>query len=189
MAYDDITIRRIGREVIVRWWNKLPAVLGLVMMMTGCASVSPVSINEQPGQAARLVLHFDGIDSEEGHLLVFVHDNRLSYSMDSDTREEGFAPFREQRVEPQIPQTTLVIDDIPEGNYVISAYQDEDDNGYLDRQIFPFIGMPTEPYGFSNNVYSYFSKADFDDAVIAVKAPQTEVSITVSSHLKKVFTP
>jgi uncharacterized protein (DUF2141 family) len=39
--------------------------------------------------------------------------------------------------------------DLPPGEYAVSTYQDENNNGKLDRYI---IGKPKEPYGFSNNV-------------------------------------
>lgn len=170
-----------------RYAHSLFAMLPLMTLLAGCASVSPASINPQPGKPVRLVLHFDGIESEKGSLLVFVHDNRLSYSMDDDTHEDGFYPFRSIKVKPHSPETTVTFDDIPAGHYVVSAYQDRNDNGRLDRQIIPFTGMPVEPYGFSNNVFDYFSKASFGDAVIAVDYPETELNITVSSHLEKVF--
>jgi uncharacterized protein (DUF2141 family) len=38
--------------------------------------------------------------------------------------------------------------DLPEGTYVVSVYQDSNDNEQLDKNIF---GIPKEKYGFSNN--------------------------------------
>jgi len=40
------------------------------------------------------------------------------------------------------------IDSLPAGTYALTAYQDVNNNGKLDRGMF---GMPKEPFGFSNN--------------------------------------
>jgi len=42
----------------------------------------------------------------------------------------------------------VTIENIPPGEYAISIFHDENDNGKLDTN---FIGIPKEPYGFSNN--------------------------------------
>ena len=41
-----------------------------------------------------------------------------------------------------------VLTDIPAGEYALMVYYDENDNLEIDRN---FIGIPTEPLGFSNN--------------------------------------
>ena len=38
--------------------------------------------------------------------------------------------------------------DVPEGEYAVMVYQDLDGNKKLNRNL---IGIPNEPYGFSNN--------------------------------------
>ena len=43
---------------------------------------------------------------------------------------------------------TYVIEDIPAGEYALMVYFDENDNLEMDKN---FIGIPTEPLGFSNN--------------------------------------
>ena len=43
---------------------------------------------------------------------------------------------------------SYVLTDIPPGEYALMAYYDENDNLKIDKS---FIGIPTEPLGFSNN--------------------------------------
>jgi uncharacterized protein (DUF2141 family) len=43
---------------------------------------------------------------------------------------------------------TVVFTGLPKGQYAVSVYQDSNDNGQLDKNIF---GVPKEKYGFSNN--------------------------------------
>lgn len=56
------------------------------------------------------------------------------------------APFRSARFD-LAEQPALRLDEIPAGVYALVVYLDENENGRLDRN---FIGIPTEPIGFSN---------------------------------------
>lgn len=42
---------------------------------------------------------------------------------------------------------------LPKGKYAVSAFHDENNNNKLDKNL---VGMPTEKYGFSNNVRGKF---------------------------------
>lgn len=50
-------------------------------------------------------------------------------------------------------------DDLPEGRYAVALFQDGNGNDVLDTN---FLGAPTEPYGFSNNVKPLFSTPGFE---------------------------
>ena len=52
-------------------------------------------------------------------------------------------------------------DDLPEGEYALAIYQDENKNKILDKNI---LGIPTEIYGFSNNARRTFSAPSFQEA-------------------------
>ena len=56
--------------------------------------------------------------------------------------------------------------DLPPGEYAIKALHDINDNKDMD---YTMIGMPKEPYGFSNNVMGTFGPPDFEDAKVEVK--------------------
>lgn len=159
----------------------------LLVSLVGCSAYSTRSANDLPGKPVELVVVVDGIKSVEGRLMVFIHDNEFAYHADDDIHSDQFSAFKYVSVTPDMPSTTVRFEAVPEGRYAISCYQDEDGDGTLDRQIFPFIGMPTEPYGISNHVYSFFSKASFDAALVDVKATGSEVHIHISTHLTKVF--
>ncbi len=60
--------------------------------------------------------------------------------------------------------------DIPAGNYAISAFHDEDENGELSTN---FIGIPKESYGASNNAPSHFGPPKWKDARFRVAAGET----------------
>ena len=55
---------------------------------------------------------------------------------------------------------TLVIKDLPKGEYAISLYHDENSDKVCNRN---FIGIPKEGYGFSNNIKPKFSAPSYAD--------------------------
>ena len=73
--------------------------------------------------------------------------------------EEGQA-FRIISIAVKKSSETIIIKDLPKGTYAISLYQDinEDDICNLN-----FIGIPKEPYAFSNNFKPKFSAPTFED--------------------------
>ena len=52
-------------------------------------------------------------------------------------------------------------DNLPEGEYALAIYQDENRNKILDKNL---LGIPTEIYGFSNNARRSFSAPSFQEA-------------------------
>jgi uncharacterized protein (DUF2141 family) len=61
---------------------------------------------------------------------------------------------------PNTGKNSFVLDNIPEGTYAVAIFQDNNDNGKLDENIF---GAPKEPFGFSNNIVPKFSAPEFEE--------------------------
>ena len=74
----------------------------------------------------------------------------------------------------QAGETTVTVKDIPAGTWAVLAYQDENGNGELDRNL---IGIPKEPYGFSRDARSKFGPPGFEDAAIAVGEGQATANV------------
>ncbi len=70
--------------------------------------------------------------------------------------------------------TTVVFKDMAPGTYAFVAFADENSNGKLDTN---FVGMPTERYGFSNNVMGLFGPPDFSAASVQLTDDKRSVSI------------
>ncbi|MFG6431043.1 DUF2141 domain-containing protein [Roseateles sp. LYH14W] len=60
-------------------------------------------------------------------------------------------------------KVTVVLKNLPAGRLALSLYQDANGNGKLDMNA---MGMPTEPYGFSNNASGSFGPPKFEQAVL-----------------------
>lgn len=83
--------------------------------------------------------------------------------------ESGQA-FRKISVPVKKDSHTVVIKDLPKGEYAISLYHDKNSNGVCDRNFF---GIPKEPYGFSNNYRPKFSAPAFVDCKFELDSDQS----------------
>ena len=63
-------------------------------------------------------------------------------------------------------ETVATIRDVPAGTWAVLAYQDENANGELDRNL---IGIPSENYGFSRDARGRFGPPSFDDAAMPIR--------------------
>ena len=64
---------------------------------------------------------------------------------------------------------TVVLKDLPEGPLALSLFQDANANGRLDMNM---MGMPIEPYGFSNDAAGHFGPPKFEQALFQPVAGQ-----------------
>jgi len=71
---------------------------------------------------------------------------------------------------------TVTLKDIPAGTYAIAIIQDKNSDGEHNTNLF---GAPTEPYGFSNNVYGRFGPPDFEEVSINIENGKT-LSLTIN---------
>jgi uncharacterized protein (DUF2141 family) len=53
----------------------------------------------------------------------------------------------------------ITIENLTYGKYAAAIYHDENQNGMIDRNL---VGMPTEAYGFSNNIRAKWSIPGYD---------------------------
>ena len=73
-------------------------------------------------------------------------------------------------------EITVTLKDIPAGTYAIAVIQDKNSDGEHNTNLF---GAPTEPYGFSNNVYGRFGPPDFEDVSVNIENGKT-LSLTIN---------
>ncbi len=91
---------------------------------------------------------------------------------DDDTQAHSMLslPIREQRVVAQF-------DEVPVGPFAIAVFHDENEDGALDQNI---LGIPTEPYGFSQDARGTFGPPSFESARLDFsggQAPQIMIEV------------
>ncbi|MFZ6871522.1 DUF2141 domain-containing protein [Undibacterium sp. Di27W] len=116
-------------------------------------------------QAAELTVEVTGLKSAKGKVMVAVYD-----------KSENFLkqPFKVAAVDAQADKVKLLIAGLPAGDYALSVFQDENSNGKLDTNP---IGMPVEPYGFSNDAAGNYGPPSFAQALVQVSDAGKLISI------------
>lgn len=69
----------------------------------------------------------------------------------------------------------VIFKNIPKGEYAVSLYHDVDNN----KELNTIFGIPTEPYGTSNNAKGNFGPPKWEDAKFMVTQKETLQSITL----------
>ncbi len=70
------------------------------------------------------------------------------------------------------------IEELRQGEYAIAIFHDLNNNGRLDTN---FLGVPQEPYAFSNNAGKKWKKPSFHDAKIPLNAASAIVELQLKS--------
>ena len=70
----------------------------------------------------------------------------------------------------------IVFADLAPGTYGVSAFHDRDEDEELDTNL---VGLPTEPYGFSNDARGSFGPPEFEDMSFSVGDEPVTIEITL----------
>lgn len=79
-------------------------------------------------------------------------------------------------VKPQGKSEFTLPVDLPKGEWAVAITQDLNNNDKIDKN---FLGIPTEPYAFSNNVRPTVAAPGFDECKFTVDEPGKVVSIVL----------
>ena len=90
----------------------------------------------------------------------------LMVAVFSDAGQWLKKPLRATRQPLQEGPVSLQLADLPDGDYAISLFIDRNANGKLDSNA---MGVPTEPYAFSNNAGGNYGPPNFDHPRFSVK--------------------
>ncbi|MEQ8412938.1 MAG: DUF2141 domain-containing protein [Imperialibacter sp.] len=114
-------------------------------------------IESQAGEnQGRLVVKVTNLGDLKGQVMVGLFD-----------KEDNFLkePIKGVSAKVTAEGQELVFENLPYGEYAVSVIHDENENGELDT----FLVIPTEPYGFSNNVMGKFGPPSFEQTKISFK--------------------
>ena len=127
---------------------KLSRILKSFIIVTGMSSFS----SQQGGEKLTLKLTVSNIKEAVGDMYIAVYADESTYM--KDRFAEVIAPIEaEGTVDVEIK--------IPKGTYAVTIFQDENGDNELNTN---FMGIPKEPYGFSNNPKIMFGPPKFKEA-------------------------
>lgn len=150
---------------------------------TGCAggpdTVASMDLDPQMGPPARtrLVVEVETEREEwEGQeLYLAVFQDPTSF-LDLDAWVAG------ETVPVTPPLTVVVFEDLAAVPTAISGFIDIVGDANLTRNL---IGLPEEPWGFSNDISIFFSKPDFADAAVRLHGPSDRVRFAMGTSLDR----
>ncbi len=116
-------------------------------------------------------LKISGFSNYNGSLLVAIHSNESTF-LSEEITAKPFQTFKKKI----ISDTVKILTELPEGNYAISVYHDENLDSKLNTN---FLGAPSEDYGFSNNARRIFSAPSFQEALFKIDSLNTFHSIQI----------
>ena len=141
--------------------------LAYIILFSVGVSFAPSSLAQSGGKAT-LILKITGLRSVKGQVKIAVFN--------SSEKWLGQQPIYSSTINVDSQTVTWRINDVPYGDYGVAVFHDENSNGKMDTNV---LGIPQEPYGFSNNVRITFGPPSWEDAKFTVKGSTVEVSIGV----------
>ncbi len=125
-----------------------------------------------PGMLSTLRITITGVKEQEGVLRVCLANNPAGFL------KECFLQHSMMVSEASIH--LIEFERVPFGQYAISVFHDVNQNQELDRR--KVIGIPSEPFGFSNNPGLLFGAPNFEQCVFSVDQSITEVVIKLRRY-------
>ena len=113
-------------------------------------------------------------DYNKGIVLVGIYDKKENFGKAKVNKKLNTEKVLTGAVTQIVNQKGIVKLDIPFGSYVVSGFQDFDGNGVISGN---FIGIPKEPFGFSNNAKGKFGPPKWDDAVFIFNEINQEITL------------
>ena len=139
--------------------------VGILMVLV--AAMAPPTVGAPPAGDLRVVV--EGLRHDRGRVLIALFDSEAGFAPDG-------VPVRVVDVAPQNGRASWVFTALPDGAYAVRAFHDENGNHQLDTN---FLGIPQEPYGFSNNARATFGFPSYEQARFAFDAGSVTIEITL----------
>ena len=140
-----------------------------VPWLTGALALAPLgaaAADPTPeASAGVLVIEVTGVPSP-GTLHLEIYD--------AQRQERWGEPLRRERVAVEGTSAEWRVDDLPRGEYAVRVFLDQNGNGSLDRSR---KGLPTEPFGFSNDTRRRFGVPRLEVAAFRFTAPEQRIAI------------
>ena len=146
---------------------RLRFLLACVILFSVVVGFSPPA-SAQSGGPGTIILKVTGLRSEKGQVKIAVFNSSETWL--------GDHPAYNATIDVDGQSVTWRLNDIPYADYGIAVFHDENKNGKMDKN---FVGMPLEPYGFSNNLRVTFGPPKWEKGKFPVRNPITEISIEV----------
>lgn len=134
-----------------------------IISIAACSNL----LAEQSSNTFRIVV--TGIENPQGKINVGLYNSTSDFPHKESV-------FQGQTVRADSTEVVVTFSGLPQGDYAVAIFHDENDNGKLDKN---FIGIPSEAYGFSNDAHGRFGPPTFEEAKVSL-SPDRSLEITVT---------
>ncbi len=152
--FTRITGRRAARPLaaLLAPLALLPLVPALADAQDATSFVAPAPEGQPP--AGALVIEVPGVQALEGKMMIAVLGGADTWMSDDDMAAGAMV---------EVTSETVVqrFEGLAPGTYAVRLFHDVDADGKLGANV---LGIPNEPYGFSNNAPARFGPASFEAA-------------------------
>lgn len=135
----------------------------------GYTDTAKTSTMKDTANKKPLVLVIDNLESPSAPVEISIYSPR-------DKFPTADGQMKKYRFNPSGKQLTVELTDLDYGQYAVATYQDLDADGQIGKNM---IGIPTDPYGFSNNYKPKIKAPAFKDCEFAYNDQSAPVSITM----------
>lgn len=108
----------------------------------------------------KLTVNISNVPSLKGEIIIGVFNKEQNFLKDGAAIKTYTLKINEM-------SETIVIEDLPRGDYAISIYHDENSDSECNLN---FMGIPKEAYGFSNNFKPKFSAPEFKNCKFSLSS-------------------
>ena len=132
-----------------------------------------------------LIVEVHGLQNQSGRCRLALYQNAKGFNQPKsawakqtlDLPEQGPVVWRVELEDTRESQSLL---DSPT-RWAVSAHHDQNNNDQLDKNAF---GIPTEPYGFSNNPKRGFGPPKFDEACFSIGSGEPQEALRIEIRVQ-----
>lgn len=146
-------------------------ILSLASLLFGVATSLSL-----PKDTSTLNLSIQNIEKATGNIMVAVFEGEDNFLKDDQAVASKIALVE------KIGTIELIFPNLPYGDYSVAVYHDVNGNQKLDTNLF---GVPTEPYGFSNNARSKWGAPKYNVARFQLNQLEQNMVINVKKWSKQ----
>lgn len=120
-------------------------------------------------QPVTLEIKMEGLIPEKGTIRIGLYNSAAAFQDEDNPNHAQIVPVGKNATQ------IIRFEGLPGGKYLVAAYQDVNGNKKIDKN---FLGIPTEAYAFSNDVFPKWKSPSFQEAAIKLEKPFESISLT-----------
>ena len=125
------------------------------------------STQRRQAQDAALKVHVKNLHQTKGDLYFAIYKEEKGFRNPEKAYLRKVVPIKDKN-------PIVGFENLPSGSYAIAIFQDLNGNGKIDLN---WAGIPTEPYGFSNNPKIMFGPPSFSETALSLSGTGKEIEV------------